>query len=209
MKTLMSVIKTILLVATAFICVSAAPCAAQELKGVPRSIQTPEQIAAWFSSEFRYQINVPNRPLTLGFRYQIKFPDRPHTLEETLELRTGKCDDFAFLAAAILAENDIKSKVIIIKCRGLDIRHAICMYKDNDGTYGFISNQELKHTGERDLTRAVAKFYPNQESIIVANDRRDYMDTGIAVNQANVVQATRLVEENGVIRTVHDPLSIE
>ncbi len=194
MKRLMSVIKTISLIATAFICISAASCAAQELSGVPKSIQTPEQIAKWFSLEFKYQ---------------TKNPDNPQTPGETLKLRVGDCDDFAFLAAAILAENGIKSKVIVIKYRGLDIMHAICMYKDNDGTYGFISNQELKHTGERDLTCALAKFYPNAERCIVASERRDYLDTGIAMNQSNVVRATRVVEENGVIRVVHDRLSIE
>jgi hypothetical protein len=193
-KKLLSSIRTILFIVAMLVCVLAPPCVAQELSSAPRPTQTPEQIAKWFSSEFKYQ---------------AKNPDMPQTPEETLKLRTGDCDDFAFLAAAILAENGVKSKVIIIKYRGSDMMHAICIYRDDNGTYDFISNQELKHTGEHDLTRAVAKFYPAQKSIIVADGKRDYMYTGVAVNQTSVVKATRLIEENGMIRVVRDRLSLE
>ena len=143
-------------------CVLAFPCGAQELGGISRTIKTPQDVVRWFSSEFEYQ---------------MKIPDKPQTPEETLVLKTGDCDDFASLAAAVLSLNGIKSEVIIIKHRGLNIMHAICVYKDKDGVYGFISNNELQHTGELDLTCAVAKFYPSWEKIMVANEKRDYMET--------------------------------
>jgi hypothetical protein len=72
----------------------------------------------------------------------------------------------------ILDGQGIKSDVVIIKYRGLNVMHAICMYKESNGTYSFISNKELQRTGETDMTRAVAKFYPDMERIMVA-DRRN------------------------------------
>jgi hypothetical protein len=155
-KKISEFVRMMVVIATAFISVSAVPCDAQDSGGVPRSIRTPEQIVSWFASEFEYQ---------------LKMPDRPQTPTETLELRTGDCDDFAALAKVILEGQGIKSDVVIIKYRGLNIMHAICIYKENNGTYSFISNKELQRTGETDMTRAVAKFYPDMERIMVA-DRR-------------------------------------
>lgn len=162
LKKLLPSIKINLSVITLLVCVSVSPCVAQELNGIPRSIQKPEEIARWFSSEFEYQ---------------LKFPNKPQTPEETLALKSGDCDDFASLATTILAQNGIKSKVIIIKRHGLDIMHAICIYKNEDGVYDFISNTKLEHTGESDLVRAVAKFYPDWKKIMTTNDKRDYMET--------------------------------
>lgn len=151
-----------LLITMMLICVSTFSCGAQELGSVPSTVRTPEQIVNWFSSEFEYQ---------------MKMPDRPQSPEETLELRSGDCDDFAALAKAILEEQGIKSDIIIIKYRGLNIMHAICMFKESNGTYSFISNKELQRTGESDMKRAVAKFYPDWEKIMVADGNRESMET--------------------------------
>ena len=107
----------------------------------------------------------------------MKLPDKPQTPQETLKLRTGDCDDFASLAKAILASNGIKSDLVIIKYRELNIMHAICMYKEADGTYSFISNSELKRTGELNFTDAIAKYYPDWKKIMVRNGSRDDMMT--------------------------------
>jgi hypothetical protein len=161
-KKILELVKVMVVMATVLMSVSMAPCAAQDLGSVPGSIRTPEQIVSWFNSEFEYR---------------MKMPDRPQSPAETMELRSGDCDDFASLAKMILEGQGIKSDVVIIKYRGLNIMHAICMYKESNGTYSFISNKELQRTGEADMTHAVAKFYPDMEKIMVANADRSYMET--------------------------------
>jgi len=136
-----------------------ASCMAQELGGVPRSIKTPEQIAEWFSSEFQYR---------------IKIPDRPQSPSETLQLKSGDCDDLATLASLVLSDSGISSNVVIIKFQGLNIRHAICIWKDKDGTYSFLSNKELQRTGQRDIRRAIQKFYPDMEAITFLDAGKEY-----------------------------------
>ncbi len=138
------------------------PAFAQEAGGVPGSVRTPEQIARWFSSEFKYQMTLPDSPQSPG---------------ETIARRTGDCDDFAVLAAEILARSGIPSDVIIIKYEGLGMMHAICIFKDKDGTYSFISNMEYHRTHMHDVAGAVAKYYPDYENIIYSNGKREFLKT--------------------------------
>lgn len=143
-------------------CIFVPSSRAQEFRGAPEAIRTPEQIVTWFSSDFQYQ---------------LKIPDRPQSPGETVELKSGDCDDFAVLASAILARSGIRSDVLIIKCRGLNIKHAICIWRDRDGTYDFISNSELNRTSRTDIVSAVAKFYPDWEEITSSNEKREYIET--------------------------------
>ncbi|MBN1526269.1 MAG: hypothetical protein JW919_01610 [Candidatus Omnitrophica bacterium] len=137
----------------------AGSCLAQDMGGVPSSVRTPEQIAEWFTSEFQYR---------------IKIPDRPQSASETLRLKSGDCDDLATLASLVLSDLGIDSNVVIIKFQGLNIRHAICIWKDKDGTYSFLSNKELQRTGQRDIRGAIRKFYPDMESIAFLDAGKEY-----------------------------------
>ena len=112
MKKMILLVKNVVLIVAAMAYLLVFPALAQELSGVPSSIHTPEQLVKWFSSEFEYQ---------------MKMPDKPQSLNETLTLKTGDCDDFATLAAAVLERSGIRSEVLIIKYKGLNIMHAICM----------------------------------------------------------------------------------
>lgn len=115
------------------------------------SIRTPEALACWLSN---------------NFRYELKLTDAWQTPEETMKLKKGDCDDFALLAQAALKGLGIKSDVVIIKFRGLNVLHAVCIWKDKAGLYNFISNCELVRTGKADISQAIAKFYPDVERII-------------------------------------------
>ena len=115
------------------------------------SVRTPEALACWLSN---------------NFRYELKLTDAWQTPEETIKLKKGDCDDFALLAQAVLKGLGIKSDVVIIKFRGLNVLHAICIWKEETGSYSFISNCELTRTGKADIQQAIAKFYPDVESII-------------------------------------------
>jgi hypothetical protein len=127
-------------------------CFAQDLS-VPSYVNSPQALVEWFSSDFRYVLTLTGK----GSKIQ--------TPQETIKLKTGQCGDFAVLASEILSHLGIANKVIIIKYRGLNIMHAICIWRNEDGTYNFISNQELICSGIKTIEGAAKKFYPDCERI--------------------------------------------
>jgi len=130
------------------IMLSSAPaaCTAQCLEDAALTVRSPEELASWLSGKFTSSMT---------------FPDRTHTPRETLESRSGNCDDFAVLASAMLTRMGIENRVLIIKFRQLTMSHAICIWKDRDGAYSFISNRELCRTGRKTVGDAVKRYYPD------------------------------------------------
>jgi hypothetical protein len=122
----------------------------KELKNVPSSVQTPQALANWLSSEFSYR---------------MELLDQWQEPQETIDSRAGDCEDFAILVSALLTRLGIPNDVIILKFRDLNIAHAVCLWRDEDGSYNFISNGELKRTGKRHIESAIGKFYPDCEKI--------------------------------------------
>ena len=92
-------------------------CSGYEPQGVPSTIKTPQDIEKWFSS----------------LKSQMTLPDVPQTVQEMLESRAGDCDDFATLASKILADLGISSEVLVIQYTGTPLRHAICLWVDENG----------------------------------------------------------------------------
>jgi len=127
-------------------------CFAQDLS-VPSHVNSPQALAKWFSSDFRYVMTLTSKD------------SKMQTPQETIKLKTGQCGDFAILASEALSGLGIANKVIIIKYRDLKIMHAICIWKSENGAYSFISNQELCSSGVKTLEGAVKKFYPDCEKI--------------------------------------------
>ena len=125
-------------------------------------VKTPEALEGW---------------LAKNFRYELKMTDDWQTPQETVRLGKGDCDDFALLAQAVLGDLGIKSDVVILKFRGLNMLHAICIWKDRFGYYSFISNQELCRTGKTDIQEAIAKFYPDAENIIFTDQNMRFVKT--------------------------------
>ncbi len=104
--------------------------------------------------------------LSCNFRYELKLTDDWQTPQETFAAKKGDCDDFALLAQSILGRSGISSEVVVIKFRGLSVFHAVCVFREADGTVSFISNTELYRSGKRTTQEALKKFYPDLESII-------------------------------------------
>jgi hypothetical protein len=114
------------------------------------AVRSPDDIADFFSREFAYTMTLP---------------DRAHSPDETIEARTGDCEDFAVLASVMLARMGVANRAVVIKFRGLRVAHAICIWKAPNGLYNFISNRELVRTGKDTVEGAIMKHYPDCESV--------------------------------------------
>ncbi|MFH1552929.1 MAG: transglutaminase-like domain-containing protein [Candidatus Omnitrophota bacterium] len=131
----------------------------KELEGVPSSLQTPQDLANWLSREFVYR---------------IEFPDRWQMPQETINSKKGDCEDFAILVSSLLTQSGTPNDIIIVKFRELNISHAVCIWQDKDGTYNFISNRKLTHTGRKSIEEAIGKFYPDWEKIIFSDGKKQH-----------------------------------
>lgn len=60
-------------------------------------------------------------------KYEMKIGDKLQTPKETMQLKTGDCEDFAVLTNYLLKQIGIKSEIVIIKFKRLNIEHAICI----------------------------------------------------------------------------------
>jgi hypothetical protein len=129
------------------------------LADIALRVKTPEALAGWLSSNFRYEYSIG---------------DGWEAPEKIIKLKKGDCDDFAVLAQAILKEIGIKSDVVVLKFKGLSIAHAICVWKDAAGNISFISNQKLYQTAEPDVRQAILKYYPDLETIIYTDKDMRY-----------------------------------
>jgi hypothetical protein len=126
-------------------------CSGQELSGIPHNLKSPQDLEKWFSS----------------FKPQMQLPDVPQTVEEMLITRAGDCDDFATLASKSLAGLGISSTVLVIKFKGTPIRHAICLWKNESGSYDFFSSQRLVQTEKKSVDSVLKRYYPHAESVSV------------------------------------------
>jgi hypothetical protein len=137
---------------------AAAPlaCASQGLEEAMQGIRSPEDIARFFFQEFTYTMSLP---------------DRAHTPEETIEAMSGDCEDFAILASAMLTRMGIENQIFVIRFSGMKVAHAVCIWKDKNGYYNFISNRELQRTGQRTAEGAIRKFYPDCQDLISVDSR--------------------------------------
>lgn len=125
---------------------------------IPSYVKTPDDIAKWFSHDFKYQFIMPHTP---------------QTLEAILKSRGGDCNDFAALASAVLARMGISGSVAVIVLKDLYSSHSVCIWMEKDGTYSFISNREIYHTGEKTPEDAIKKVYPASKKIVLNFDRRE------------------------------------
>jgi hypothetical protein len=130
-------------------------CSGQELSGIPRTLKSPQDLEKWLS----------------GFKSKMQLPDMPQTVKEMLITRVGDCDDFAILASKALAGLGISSTVLVIKFKGTPIRHAICVWKDENGNHNFFSAKRLVQTKKKSMDDVVKRYYPYFESVSVMDAR--------------------------------------
>jgi len=135
----------------------ALPSFSQEVtKDMPSYVNNPETMAQWFARDFKYQIRLP------------KIPQTP---QETIESKGGECDDFAALASEILFNMGISNTVLGMTFKNLNYGHVVCAWKAKDGTYNFISNQQVFYSGKKNIEEAVKRFYPNADKIVLNYNR--------------------------------------
>ncbi|MDP3786622.1 MAG: transglutaminase-like domain-containing protein [Candidatus Omnitrophota bacterium] len=149
--------KKIILIALVLVHLLSVSCFAGDGSlNIPSYVKSPEDVARWFSHDFKYQLMIPKTP---------------QTPEEMLSSKGGDCDDFAALASEALKRMGISSSVVAIMLNDWEFAHAVCIWKEKDGTYSFISNQEIRRTGENTMDGAIKKFYPAAKKILVNFDR--------------------------------------
>lgn len=134
-------------------------CLAQGVNNLPSFISSPQQLSQWFLKEFKY----------VG-----EMPDYWQSAEETMNLRQGDCEDFAILAQAILGRLGINSQIAIVKFKGLNQSHAICIWQEN-GFYNFISNQTLIQTKAGSVKEAIEEKYPDWEQITFTSPKGEHL----------------------------------
>ncbi len=126
----------------------------QGIGSAPYAVTTPNELAEWMEKDFRYCLT---------------FPDRWQTPEETMEAGSGDCEDFATLASYVLDHIGVSNEILIVKFKGTDAGHVICIWRETDGSFSYISNRKLYRTGETDIKKAIERYYPEWESAILTD----------------------------------------
>lgn len=147
-------------VSTLFFClgITYAVSFAQGVETFPSYVTTPAQLSQWFTTDFKYE---------------TEMPDYWQPAEETIDLKKGDCEDFAILAQAALEQLNISSQIIVINFKGLPNQaHAICIFKTGD-FYSFISNQQLIQTNALTISAAIQGQYPDWEQLTFTNAKKE------------------------------------
>ena len=139
---------------TVFSCAALCPAEDQIPVNMPDSIHTPEDLSQWLSSNFRYVMEIPDHWQNAG---------------ETLNLRTGDCEDFAVLSKALLDRIGIASEIVIVEFRGLQVTHAMCAWQDAH-CVNLMSNGRLRKVEAGSIKNAIKKIYPDCKSIRFIQD---------------------------------------
>ena len=82
------------------------------------------------------------------------------TPEETVALRAGDCEDYAFLVQALLKRINIESFVISVHGEGISkqLGHALCVFPKNSPT-NYFDNQALYTSGTH-VVNLISSAYP-------------------------------------------------
>ena len=120
------------------------------LEATISSLNTPSELEAFLKS---------------GFKYELRMYDKVQTPEETLRKKRGSCEDYAVLVSELLTNMNVKNEVYYITYKGINIRHAICVWKREDGKYSVSSNYRLHHTNQTSPKKAIVKIYPDCKRI--------------------------------------------
>ena len=145
----------IICVATTILVLLCGHGSAQELSGVPMGVESPGDLANWLLSRFQYKVEVP---------------DRWQSPQETIDKGYGDCEDFAVLSSRILEEKfNLKNDIVIVEFEGMNLAHLICVWKNEDGTYSFMSNNKIHNTKKEYLSDAIRRYYPDCSTYKIAN----------------------------------------
>jgi len=119
-------------------------------------LESPSAISKWLKTNIRYKSDV-------SVHHEKEYWQSP---KETLVLKTGDCEDFAFLTQALLSEIGINSSVIAVQYMkdGKKRGHAICIFpKERPRSYFSVGKLNILDRGID--ANFLAKLYPSWYSI--------------------------------------------
>jgi predicted transglutaminase-like cysteine proteinase len=119
-------------------------------------LESPSAISQWLKTNIKYKSD-------WSVHHEEEYWQSP---KETLVLKTGDCEDFAFFAQALLNEIGISSSVISVQHmkEGKKKGHAICIFP-KDRPRGYFSGYQL-HTSNKEVdANLIIKLYPDWISI--------------------------------------------
>jgi predicted transglutaminase-like cysteine proteinase len=120
-------------------------------------LDTPRKISDWMRANFEYRTD----------SFLHKQPDYWQTPQESLALRSGDCEDAAFLIQALLRENNIVSTVIAVSFTRPDnptAGHALCIFPADNPRYYF-SNQYYFDPGKSVDLAFIQTLFPTCTSV--------------------------------------------
>jgi len=113
----------------------------------PYWVVCPKTLSEWYKKEFSYQAEESGQD----------YWKKP---EETIKDKTFDCEDITILSQYIL--KDLRYESYIIVMYNKKSGHAICIFKDKDGLYGFFENQYYnEHLKESSIKDILKKYYSN------------------------------------------------
>lgn len=130
------------------------------IDGVPAYVDNPQHLVQWLQKDFTYILTTPFSP---------------QSPRETLKSKSGACYDFALLASEILSKIGFDNSIVIVKYKGLSLKHAVCVWQDNDGNYNMISNRKMHYTDQKTIEQAIRQIYHDTERIVVLQGEKRYL----------------------------------
>ena len=108
--------------------------------------ESPGELSQWLQDNFKYKA-------------EEFLQDYWQTPEETLELKTGDCEDFAFLVLYILnQQTKPKEAYFVLIDSGEVDSHAICVFKKEDGTWGIFSDRYYFSMGKDSILGTISAY---------------------------------------------------
>jgi hypothetical protein len=120
---------------------------------IRREFNSPETLSKWLHRSIRYDKEAPG-----GDYWQTPY--------ETLDKRSGDCEDYALLAQALLSEIGISSRIISVAfMEGAEKKaHAICLFNEY-GRYEFFSGAYLRKFSASSIEQLMDQAYPTWYAI--------------------------------------------
>jgi hypothetical protein len=117
-------------------------------KPIRGQFDSPEAISKWLLKNIRYESD----------RTGDDYWQAPY---ETLEKKSGDCEDYAFLAQALLSEIGIQSKVVFVSYKkGIEKKgHAMCVF-DRGAGYEYFSGATLNKSPSAFIEQIMEQKYP-------------------------------------------------
>ena len=117
----------------------------------PSSINTPKDIGDWMETNFTYQSE------------EVDYWKSP---EETVKDKGGDCEDFSVLSKKILEDLEYTAWFITMDTKADKyIGHAICLFKEKDGTFSVFDNQYYLPTKFVHWKTLLEKYYSEYNNV--------------------------------------------